>query len=423
MVTLYDLLGALPRDDAEDLRAAFRRAVKGAHPDLNPGDPDAGLKFRQIVRAIDILGDTDQRAAYDHLLDLADQEERQLSRRATANTIHQITSGAIAFTVALTAIAGGYLAFTQMPEDWSAPVGQVAAVVRQSTETVAATWHQSSEAAAATWRQSSEAAAATWRQSSETAAATWRQSSKAAAATWRQSSEAAAATWRQSSEAAAATWRQSKEAAADALRQPAEIVTGTIASVSSAVAPAAPSDVQAEPVAAKGVEAGPILAKIEIAPPEMNVEVPLETNQATNTDPPGRPESRTARPVVIGPPLDLTLTDARAYREHGIAAYRNGDLNGAIADFDQAIQLDPKFAAAYIDRSIVFYRLRKFSRAFADIAHAKRIDKASRAKPHLSQTEAKKPRPSQPIVAANAPPASHRRTSTGLDGDPYNQRP
>jgi len=433
MVTLYDLLGALPRDDAEDLRAAFRRAVKGAHPDLNPGDPDAGLKFRQIVRAIDILSDADQRAAYDHLLDLADQEQVQLSRRAMANTIHQITSGAIAFTVALTAIAGGYLAFTQMPEDWSAPVGQVAAVVRQSTETVAATWHQSSEAAAATWRQSSEAAAATWRQSSEAAAATWRQSSEAATNTWRQSSEAAtntwrqsseaaANTWRQSSEAAAATWRQSKEAAADALRQPAEIVTGTIASVSSAVAPAAPSDVQG-PVAAKGVEAEPMLAKIEIAPPEMNVEVPLETNQATNTDPPGQPESGTARPVVIGPPLDLTLTDARAYREHGIAAYRNGDLNGAIADFDQAIQLDPKFAAAYIDRSIVFYRLRKFSRAFADIAHAKRIDKASRAKSHLSQTEAKKPRSSQPIVAANAPPVSHRRTSTGLDGDPYSQRP
>src|SRR6516162_5075060 len=265
MVTLYDLLGALPRDDAEDLRAAFRRAVKGAHPDLNPGDPDAGLKFRQIVRAIDILGDADQRAAYDHLFDLADQEQVQLSRRATVNTIHQITSGAIAFTVALTAIAGGYLAFTQMPEDWSAPAGQVAAVVRQSTETVAATWHQSSEAAAATWRQSSEAAAATWRQSSE---------------------------------AAADTWRQSKEAAAGALRQPAEIVTGTIASVSSAVAPAAPSDVQAEPVVAK--------VEIEIAPPEMNVEVPLETNQATaNTDPPRQPESGTARPVVIGPPLDL----------------------------------------------------------------------------------------------------------------------
>jgi curved DNA-binding protein CbpA len=51
MDTLYDLLGALPRDDSEELRGAFRRAVKGTHPDLHPGDPDAGLKFRQIVRA------------------------------------------------------------------------------------------------------------------------------------------------------------------------------------------------------------------------------------------------------------------------------------------------------------------------------------------------------------------------------------
>ena len=60
MDTLYDLLGALPRDDAEELRVAFRRAVKGAHPDLNPGDPDAGEKFREIVRANEILSDEER---------------------------------------------------------------------------------------------------------------------------------------------------------------------------------------------------------------------------------------------------------------------------------------------------------------------------------------------------------------------------
>src|SRR6202166_2858221 len=71
MKTLYDLLEALPCDDAESLRAAFRRAVKGAHPDLRPGDPDAALKFREIVRANEILGDPEQRAAYDDLLEVA----------------------------------------------------------------------------------------------------------------------------------------------------------------------------------------------------------------------------------------------------------------------------------------------------------------------------------------------------------------
>ena len=159
METLYDLLGALPRDDAEGLRVAFRRAVKGAHPDLNPGDPDAGLKFRQIVRANEILGDTDQRAAYDHLLDLAHIEQRQSAKRAVAHTIYQITSGVISFCVALTVIAGGYLAVMQFPDEWTVPLAQVAAAVRQSTEAAAA--------AVATVRQSSEAAAAIVRQVTE----------------------------------------------------------------------------------------------------------------------------------------------------------------------------------------------------------------------------------------------------------------
>src|SRR3954451_23793474 len=42
MATLYDLLGALPNDDADELRGAFRRAVKRAHPNVNSKDPDAG---------------------------------------------------------------------------------------------------------------------------------------------------------------------------------------------------------------------------------------------------------------------------------------------------------------------------------------------------------------------------------------------
>ena len=79
MNTLYDLLGALPHDDAEGLRSAFRKAVKGTHPDLRPDDPDAALKFREIVRANEILGDPEQRMAYDHLLALAHQEQVSIS--------------------------------------------------------------------------------------------------------------------------------------------------------------------------------------------------------------------------------------------------------------------------------------------------------------------------------------------------------
>ena len=82
MTTLYDLLGALPGDDAGDLRKAFREAVKGTHPDIRPNDPEAALNFRLIIHAMEILGDQDQRAAYDHLLELARGELEQEQRAA-----------------------------------------------------------------------------------------------------------------------------------------------------------------------------------------------------------------------------------------------------------------------------------------------------------------------------------------------------
>jgi curved DNA-binding protein CbpA len=111
MRTLYDLLGALPDDDAEGLRAAFRRAAKGAHPDINPGDPDAALKFREIVRANEILSDEEQRSAYDHLLDLARLEQESASRHALAARIHRLASATMAVTGILVGTIGGWLLF------------------------------------------------------------------------------------------------------------------------------------------------------------------------------------------------------------------------------------------------------------------------------------------------------------------------
>jgi hypothetical protein len=106
METLYDLLGALPRDDAEGLRTAFRQAVKGSHPDLNPGDPEAAKKFRQILRAQEILLDSEQRAAYDHLLELARVEEVEQAR---VGKIHKAASWIMA-VAGLSAVSIGSLA-------------------------------------------------------------------------------------------------------------------------------------------------------------------------------------------------------------------------------------------------------------------------------------------------------------------------
>jgi hypothetical protein len=137
MATLYDLLGALPHDDADALRAAFRRAVKGTHPDLRPGDPDAALKFRQIVRASEILGDAEQRAAYDDLLEVALLEHDGPSAHPTAARIHRLASGVIALSGALVVTVGGYLLFMHMSAASVASANIMGLIPRPSFEIAA----------------------------------------------------------------------------------------------------------------------------------------------------------------------------------------------------------------------------------------------------------------------------------------------
>ena len=137
MGTLYDLLGALPSDDAEGLRAAFRRAAKAAHPDINPGDPDAPLRFRELVRAYDILNDAEQRATYDELLAIAVLPPPAKATRVY-ETIGKLASSTIAATMISGALVGGYMLFADiaktqdaaaMASDASAPrPAEIAAV-------------------------------------------------------------------------------------------------------------------------------------------------------------------------------------------------------------------------------------------------------------------------------------------------------
>jgi curved DNA-binding protein CbpA len=103
--TLYDLLRIRRGDDAETLQSAFRNAAKANHPDLNPGDPDAPRRFRQIVAAYAILRDAEHREAYDRLLDRQVALERVQRRAKLTRTIVSDTAAIIAFTVVL---VGGY---------------------------------------------------------------------------------------------------------------------------------------------------------------------------------------------------------------------------------------------------------------------------------------------------------------------------
>jgi len=112
MTTLYDLLGALPDDDADGLRAAFRKAAKASHPDVNPGNPEAAQRFRRIVRANAILSDEQQRAAYDQLLEVARRQQSPEPKRSNVpGTIRRLATEAIASAAVSVLLIGGYLLF------------------------------------------------------------------------------------------------------------------------------------------------------------------------------------------------------------------------------------------------------------------------------------------------------------------------
>ena len=49
----------------EDVERAYRRLARRFHPDINPGDRAAAMRFRQIVQAYETLIDPDRRSRYD----------------------------------------------------------------------------------------------------------------------------------------------------------------------------------------------------------------------------------------------------------------------------------------------------------------------------------------------------------------------
>ncbi len=61
----YDILGVQKTDSADAIRAAYRKLAKKHHPDLNPGNPSATDRFKEISVAYDLLSDPEKRARFD----------------------------------------------------------------------------------------------------------------------------------------------------------------------------------------------------------------------------------------------------------------------------------------------------------------------------------------------------------------------
>jgi len=61
----YEVLGVDRGASDSEIKSAYRKLAKKYHPDINPGDKEAEVKFKEASEAYAVLSDADKRRQYD----------------------------------------------------------------------------------------------------------------------------------------------------------------------------------------------------------------------------------------------------------------------------------------------------------------------------------------------------------------------
>ena len=61
----YEVLGVSKDADDATIKKAYRQLAKKYHPDMNPGDKEAEIKFKEASEAYAVLSDAEKRRQYD----------------------------------------------------------------------------------------------------------------------------------------------------------------------------------------------------------------------------------------------------------------------------------------------------------------------------------------------------------------------
>lgn len=65
MADHYEVLGVARTATADEIKKAYRRLARQHHPDINPEDAEAEVRFKEIALAYEVLSDPEQRRNYD----------------------------------------------------------------------------------------------------------------------------------------------------------------------------------------------------------------------------------------------------------------------------------------------------------------------------------------------------------------------